>query len=91
MENQNIVTIHGFINDLWKWIKNTEIPPQSNDIAWDHVVQASEDLCRDYRTSDPLHRLFRAWVVDYLEYLSDVSKGVPTLMQEANEAKKAVM
>ena len=83
--------INKFINALWQYIKNTEIPPQANDIAWDQANDKAHELVESYQSSDPLHRLFRAWVVDYLEYMSDVSKGVPTLMQEANEAKKAVM
>lgn len=83
--------IYEFINKLWKFIKTTEIPSQADQLAWDQVVDDAEQLTADYKTSDPLHRLFRAWVVDYLDYMKDISKGIPTLMQECNEVKRQVI
>lgn len=91
MENKNNVTIYAFINTLWKFIKHTEIPAQNDDDAWDKVVADATDLTREYKTSDPLHVLFRMWTVAYLDYMNSISKGVPTLMQEANEMKEQVI
>ena len=82
--------INKFVNALWKFIKLHDIPPQDNQPAWDKIVSDADDLVSEYRTSDPMHKLFRAWVIDYLDYMGDVSKGVPTLMQEANEVKDGV-
>ena len=86
----NLKTIYNFINKLWKFIKHTEIPQQSDIEAWDAVVEQASELTREYWTSDPLHRLLRTWTMATLDYMSDISKGVPTLMQECNEVKKAV-
>ena len=84
MNNRNI---YNFINQLWKFIKHTEIPTQADTEAWDKVVDDATELTKEYQTSDPLHVMFRVWTVAALQYMSDISKGVPTLMQEANEAK----
>ena len=83
--------IYKFINALWKFIKNTEIPANNDNEAWDEVVDKATLLTSEYKTSDPRDRLFRTWVIAYLDYMSAISKGVPTLMQEANEMKKQVM
>lgn len=88
MDNKSI---YDFINKFWKFIKHHEIPAQNDDESWDKVVDDATDLTKGYQTNDPMHRLFRVWVMAYLDYMSTVSKGFPTLMQEANEAKKAVM
>ena len=85
MNNKKV--IFDFINSLWKFIKHTEIPAQADQEAWDKVVDDATNLTHEYQTSDPLHVMFRVWTVAALQYMSDISKGVPTLMQEANEAK----
>lgn len=82
--------IYNFINQLWKFIKQHDIPPQDNQPAWDKIVEDATELTKDFKTSDPLHRLFRTWVIAYLDYMSAISKGVPTLMQEANEVKEGI-
>ena len=77
--------INNRINILWKWIKAHDIPSQADTDAWDAIVDDTEKL-REYTSgSDPLNVLFRSWLVSYLQYMSDVSKGVPTLMQECNQ------
>lgn len=83
-------SIYNFINSLWKFIKHTEIPAQNDNDAWDKVVDDATELTKEYQTSDPLHRLFRTWVMAYLDYMSSISKGVPTLMQEANKVKAEI-
>lgn len=82
--------IFNFINAMWKFIKHTEIPANNDNEAWDEVVDKATLLTSEYKTSDPRDRLFRTWVIAYLDYMSAISKGVPTLMQECNEVKKAV-
>ena len=77
--------INNRMNILWKWIKGHDIPSQADIDAWDAIVDDTEKL-REYTSgSDPLNVLFRSWLVSYLQYMSDVSKGVPTLMQECNQ------
>lgn len=83
--------IYSFINQFWKFIKSHEIPAQNDDEAWDVVVADAADLTKDHQSSDPLDKLYRMWVIAYLEYMSSISKGMPTLMQECNSIKKEVM
>ena len=82
--------INGLINKLWKFIKEHDIPPQSAIEAWDKIVADSEQMKDDYSGPHPKNRLFRQWLVAYLDYMSDVSKGVPTLMQEAEREAKEI-
>lgn len=82
--------IYKFVCDMWTFIRTHDIPAQNDNEAWDQVVDDTTELTEEYQTSDPMHRLFRTWVIAYLDYMSAISKGVPTLMQECNEVKKAV-
>lgn len=88
MANNNNKKIYDFINAFWKFIKHTEIPPQNDDAAWDKVVDDVSVLTKEYQGAEPMHKLFRLWAIAYLEYMSTVSKGFPTLMQECNEVMK---
>ena len=86
-----IKEIFDFMNRSWKFIKgNKDLPANNDDDEWDKIIDDAHSLTKDHQTSDPLDRLFRMWVVAILEYMSAVSKGIPTLMQEANEVKKDV-
>lgn len=82
--------IYMFIMAFWKFIKRNDIPTQADNESWDRIVAESNELIKDHKSSDPIDRLFVAWVVAYLQYMSDVSKGIPTLMQEAKEVAKEV-
>lgn len=82
--------IYKFVCDMWTFIRTHDIPAQNDNDAWDQIVDDASELTKDFKTSDPLHKLFRAWVVNYLDYMSSISKGVPTLMQEANEVKAEI-
>ena len=89
-ENMNNRNIYNFINQFWKIIKHTEIPPQSDREAWDKVLEDATELTIKHQTSDPLDVMFRVWVASYLQYMHDISTGMPTLMQECNEVVKAI-
>lgn len=67
--------IYKFVCDMWDFIRTHEIPSQDNQAAWDKVVNDATELTRDYKTDDSLHKLFRAWIVAYLDYMSAISKG----------------
>lgn len=82
--------IYQFLSALWRFIKHTEIPAQNDNDAWDKVVDEATEVTKEYQTSDPMHRLFRTWMIAYLDYMSTVSKGMPTLMQECNEVVKEI-
>ena len=82
--------INGLINKLWKFIKEHDIPPQCDIEAWDAIMADSEKMKDDYSGTTPKNRLFRQWLVAYLEYMSDISKGIPTLMQEAEKVVKDI-
>lgn len=83
--------LYAIVLKLWEFIKDhLDIPTQSDNASWDRIVSESNELVKDHQTSDPIDRLFVAWVVAYLQYMSDVSKGIPTLMQEAKEVAKEV-
>ena len=89
MEEKN-KQIYQFLGGLWRFIKHTEIPANNDVEGWDAVVDKATLLTSEFQTSDPMHVMFRMWVIAALQYMSDISKGVPTLMQECNEVKKAV-
>lgn len=82
--------IYKFVCDMWTFIRTHDIPTQNDNDAWDKVVDDATELTKEYQTSDPLHRLFRTWVMAYLDYMSAISKGVPTLMQECNQVKEGI-
>ena len=84
----NLREINKYLNEFWKFIKHHDIPTQNDDEAWDKVIDDATELTADHQSSDPIDKLFRMWVVAYLEYMSTISKGIPTLMQEAHEAMK---
>lgn len=85
--------VYNILNSLWKFIKKHPIPTQNenDNPAWEKIVEDSTKLCEDYQSKAPLDVLFRSWVVDYLDYMSDVSKGRPTLTQEADTVAKEVL
>ena len=82
--------INEFMNALWKSIKTTDIPTQNDNEAWDAVLDTFGQLTQEHQGKAAVDRLFRAWVVDYLDYMKDVSKGMPSLMEEAKEVMKSV-
>lgn len=82
--------IYKFVCDMWTFIRTHNIPAQNDNDAWDQVVDDATELTKEYNTSDPLHRLFRAWIIAYLDYMSVTSKGFPTVMQEANKVKAEI-
>ena len=67
--------IYNFINKFWQFIKHTEIPPQSDQNAWDQIVDEITELTKEYPGNDPLPKLFRAWATAYLNYMNSISRG----------------
>ncbi len=75
--------IYKFICKFWKWIKTTDIPVQSDQPAWDNIVDEATELTRDYKSDKPIDKLFRMWVIAYLEYMSQVSIGKSIIDEQA--------
>lgn len=42
---ENIKEFYNFINDIWKYIKNTKAPEQDDNEAWDRI----NDMCAKMR------------------------------------------
>ena len=89
MEKGKDDPIYKFICKLWKWIKQTEIPPQSDNEAWDKIVDEATELTRVYLTDKPIDRLFRMWVIAYLEYMGQVSSGKSILDEQAKKIERS--
>ena len=89
MEKGKDDPIYKFICKLWKWIKQTEIPPQSDNEAWDKIVDEATELTKAYLTDKPIDRLFRMWVIAYLDYMSAVSLGKSIIDEQAEKIERS--
>lgn len=89
MEKGKDDPIYKFICKLWKWIKQTEIPPQSDNEAWDKIVDDATELTRAYLSDKPIDRLFRMWVIAYLEYMGQVSSGKSIVDEQAKKIERS--
>lgn len=67
--------LNNLINQLWKFIKAHDIPPQDDIEAWDKVVEDAEQMKELYSGDEPIKVLFRKWLVDYLEYMGRRDKA----------------
>ena len=82
-------TIYNFINKFWKWIKQTEIPPQSDNEAWDKITHDASVLTAEHQDKAPIDRLFRMWVIAYLDYMSAVSLGKSIIDEQAEKMERS--
>lgn len=44
----NIKEFYEFINSVWKFIKNTKTPDQSDQEAWDSISDKASEICREF-------------------------------------------
>jgi hypothetical protein len=89
MEKGKDDPIYKFICKLWKWIKQTEIPPQSDNEAWDKVTHDASVLTAEHQGKAPIDRLFRMWVIAYLDYMSAVSLGKSIIDEQAEKMEQS--
>lgn len=82
-------TIYNFVNKFWKWIKSTEIPPQSDNEAWDKITHDASVLTAEHQSKAPIDRLFRMWVIAYLEYMGQVSSGKSIVDEQAKKMEQS--
>lgn len=40
--------IYKFLNETWNYIKTTSAPAQTDQEAWDAIVDHSNELCREF-------------------------------------------
>lgn len=75
--------IYQYLSDFWRFIKkyNNTIPTQSNTAAWDSITDNATKLTAEHQGNSPMDKLFRAWVISYLDYMAEVSK-------EMNDGKR---
>ena len=65
--------INGLINKMWRFIKEHDIPDDSDQRAWDQLNDEITELCRPYWADSPMSKLFRAWMVDYTVYMTRIN------------------
>ncbi len=82
--------IYDFICTLWQWIKTTKIPAQSDNAAWDSITDSATKLTAEYQGDKPINKLFRAWVIAYLDYMSAVSLGKGIIDEQAEKIERSV-
>ena len=89
MKKESYKQVYDFINRLWKWIKQTEIPPQSDNEAWDKITHNASVLTAEHQGKAPIDRLFRMWVIAYLDYMSAVSLGKSIIDEQAEKIERS--
>ena len=89
MKKESYKQVYDFINRLWKWIKSTEIPKQSDQAAWDKIVDETTQLTAKHQGKAPIDRLFRMWVIAYLDYMSAVSLGKSIIDEQAEKMEQS--
>ena len=53
----NTKEMYQFMAETWQYIKNTTAPNQSDQAAWDAIVDKSNELCREF------NRMMAKWMV----------------------------
>ena len=91
MEDTN-KQIYQYLSDFWRFIKknNRAIPSQDDRKGWDEVVDNCELLTSKYKTKDEtLNKMFRLWMVAYLDYMSAVSLGKSIIDEQAEKIERS--
>lgn len=44
----NINTMYTYLSEVWKYVKNTQAPAQSDNEAWEQIIDHSNELCREF-------------------------------------------
>lgn len=72
MTSNDKIIINKFINVFWKWIRDWEIPRQTDHEVWAAFINSANKLLKDfeaeYGVTEVLHMMFIQWINDYLEY-----------------------
>lgn len=60
---ENTKEFYDFVTTAWKYVKNTKAPAQTNNEAWEEIIDKSNELCREFTVK----------MADWLEYLRNKS------------------
>ena len=55
----NINTMYTYLSEVWRYVKNTSAPAQTDNEAWEQIIDHSNELCREFT------RMMAGW----MEYL----------------------
>lgn len=44
----NINTMYTYLSEVWKYVKNTSAPAQTDNEAWEQIIDHSNELCREF-------------------------------------------
>ena len=55
---------YDFINDIWKYVKNTKAPAQDDDAAWEKLIDRNSEL----------HHEMAVKLAEWMELLGEESK-----------------
>lgn len=67
--------IYNFIKELWFLIKLfVEVPPNDDNAAWDDIVEQASNLGKKYAGDDPESRMFKSFILTWLDYLNERNK-----------------
>ena len=44
----NINTMYTYLSEVWKYVKNTSAPAQTDQEAWEQIIDHSNELCREF-------------------------------------------
>lgn len=56
---ENINTMYTYLSEVWRYVKNTSAPAQTDQEAWEQIIDHSNELCRE----------FTKMMVEWMEYL----------------------
>ena len=60
---EDIKEFYDFIVSAWRYVHNTPAPAQSDNEAWEEIIDKSNELCREFTVK----------MADWLEYLRNKS------------------
>lgn len=55
----NINTMYTYLSEVWRYVKNTSAPAQTDNEAWDAINDKSMQMCKDFQTM----------IVEWMHYL----------------------
>lgn len=62
---KDIKEFYNFINDIWKYVKNTKAPAQDDDAAWERLIDENSRL----------HHEFAVKLAEWMELLGEESRN----------------
>lgn len=60
---ENTKEMYDFISSAWQYVKTTKAPAQTDQEAWEQIIDHSNELCREFTVK----------MADWLEYLRNKS------------------